>query len=360
MSVIFRQLVDSETHTFTYLFGDPWSREAILIDPVLENIERDLAHVNQLGLTLRMTLETHVHADHITAASIMRAKTGCQVLVGRNTGAETADRYLDDGDAIRFGLQALEVRETPGHTSGCISFVSATMPYVFTGDTLMIRGCGRTDFQDGCSRTLYRSVRDKLFSLSDDTLVYPAHDYKGRTVSSIREEKLYNPRLGGGRSEEVFVGIMEDLRLGYPRKMDQSLPLNLKCGPTEFDEDATSSECDDWPVERTPTGAPSMLPADALLRYGSVRVVDIREPDEWDGQDGCLQGVDYISQGDLLRASDDWTRSDEVLLVCRSGGRSDSAAKHLEARGFRRVASLKGGVLLWSQMGLPMSGDQQG
>ena len=208
--------------------------------------------VEELGLTLKMAHKSHVHADHVTAGHALRQRTGCQTAVARVSGAEGADRLLEDGDAIRFGLQALEVRATPGHTAGCLSFVNATTPMVFSGDALLIRGCGRTDFQGGCSKTLYRSVRDKIFSLPEDTLVYPAHDYRGRTVSSVREEKLYNPRLGGGRSEAQFVDIMSQLNLAYPRRIDEALPLNMRMGAPLGDIVETPPESDpnapEWPI----------------------------------------------------------------------------------------------------------------
>ena len=363
MSLIFRQLVDAESNTFTYVLGDPWSKEAVVIDPVRGNAERDEALIGELGLKLVMSLETHVHADHVTAGDILRARTGCTLGVSKASGARRADRYFEDGDAIRFGLQALEVRSTPGHTGGCVSYVSATTPMVFTGDALLIRGCGRTDFQAGCPKTLYRSVRDKLFSLQDHTLVYPAHDYKGRTVSSIREERNYNPRLRVGTSEIEFVGIMGALNLAYPRKIDVALPSNMESG---FSSDPTPHPADEvlgdtfWQVSRTPTGAANVGPAWVAANRQSIRLVDIREPDEWVGNEGRLGGAEFIPMSTLSEASAAWSRDDNIVLYCRSGGRSDRMATELESSGFRRVASMKGGVLLWGAIGLPLAGDEQG
>lgn len=233
MSLLLRQLIDEKSKTLTYILGDPGSGEAVIIDPVVDNIKRDLSIVEQLGLKLVMSLETHVHADHITAACELRSATGCRLAVSRVSGAQGADRLLDDGDAIRFGGQVIEVRSTPGHTNGCVSYVSAMKPIVFTGDALLIRGCGRTDFQSGDASTLYRSVREKLFSLPDDTLVYPAHDYRGHTVSSIGEERLYNPRLREATTEGEFVAIMEELNLAYPRQIDVAMPANMCSGRSE-------------------------------------------------------------------------------------------------------------------------------
>lgn len=361
--MIFRQLIDADSQTLTYILGDPWSREAVIIDPVRENIERDLGFLEQLGLSLVYTLETHVHADHVTGGALLRQATGCKVILSAATGVHSADILVNDGDAVRFGLQALEVRSTPGHTSGCVSYVAANHPYAFTGDTLLIRGCGRTDFQQGDSRTLYRSVRDKLFSLPDETLVYPAHDYKGRTVSSIREEKNYNPRLGGGRTEEQFVAIMNALKLAYPRKMDLAVPANQRCGLLDEEE----LERPDGPVntprlamERTPTGAPSVPVIWVANREPTVRLVDIRTAEEVGGPDGFIEGSDHIPMDRLESVVADWERDAPVVLYCRSGGRSDRAAVLLERAGFRHCASMKGGVLKWSELGFPLGGDTQG
>lgn len=361
--MIFRQLIDAESQTLTYLLGDPWSREAVIIDPVRENITRDLAFLEQLGLKLIYTLETHVHADHVTAGALLRQATGCKVVLSSATGVESADILVADGDAVRFGLQALEVRATPGHTSGCVSYVAANHPYAFTGDTLLIRGCGRTDFQQGDSRTLYRSVRDKLFSLPDETLVYPAHDYKGRTVSSIREEKNYNPRLGGGRTEDQFVAIMEALNLAYPRKMDLAVPANQRCGLLNEEELETTDVVLSSPIlasERTPTGAPSVPVIWVANREPTVRLVDIRTTEEVGGPDGFIEGSEHIPMDRLESQSTQWDREAPVVLYCRSGGRSDRAAILLERSGFRHCGSMKGGILKWTELGLPLGGGTQG
>jgi sulfur dioxygenase len=358
--VIFRQLIDLDTKTLTYLIGDPWSRKAVLIDPVRDQVARDVQLLDELGLELTYALDTHVHADHVTGAGALRAKTGCKV-VSAAASVDTADITVSDGDAIQFGLQVLEVRATPGHTAECVSYVSATTPMVFTGDALFIRGCGRTDFQGGDARTLYRSVRDKLFSLRDETAVCPGHDYKGRTVSTIREERLYNARLGGGRTEDQFVAIMAALDLAYPRKMDVAVPANMQSGCTAGDRDTTPPVVppDAWPMYRTPTGAPN-VPAIWVADQGpSVRVVDVRTVEEWTGPDGRIEHGELVPMDHLIEASGGWSKTDRVVLVCRSGGRSDRVAKELESRGFRAVASMTGGMLQWRALGLPLySGDQ--
>jgi sulfur dioxygenase len=230
--MLFRQLYDAETSTYTYLLADEDTGHAVLIDSVVEQVERDLGLVAELGLTLVHTLETHVHADHVTGASVIRERLGTRSVVAAEGGASCGDVHVRDGDRVSFGRHALVVRTTPGHTDGCLSFVleGAAQPMVFTGDTLLIRGCGRTDFQQGNPHALYRSVHDKLFSLPPHTLVYPGHDYKGLTVSTVGEELAHNPRLGRGKTEEEFVTIMKSLRLAQPKKIDVAVPANLNCG----------------------------------------------------------------------------------------------------------------------------------
>ncbi len=228
--MIFRQLFDPETSTYTYLLGDEASREAVLIDPVLEQFERDRALVRELGLILRYTLETHVHADHVTASGRIRGELGSKVVVGAASGVANADIALRDGDTVCFGRHVLEARLTPGHTAGCVTYACRETAMAFTGDALLIRGCGRTDLQGGDAATLFGSVREKIFSLPDQTLLFPGHDYRGRTVTTVSEEKRFNPRLGLDKSEADFVAIMNELQLAYPRKMDIAVPANLESG----------------------------------------------------------------------------------------------------------------------------------
>lgn len=229
--MIFRQLFDPASSTYTYLLGDAETGQALLIDPVLEQVESYERLLESLSLKLVFTLETHVHADHVTAASNLRERFGSRSVVKANSGAVCADVSVEDGQVIELGAIKLEVRSTPGHTFGCVSYVMDDR--VFTGDTLLIGGCGRTDFQQGSSHTLYHSVNQRLFTLPPDTLVYPGHDYKGRTVSTIGEERAINARLGGGKTEEEFVEIMANLKLAYPKQIDRALPANLACGRIE-------------------------------------------------------------------------------------------------------------------------------
>jgi sulfur dioxygenase len=225
MSAEVRQLFDAESGTYTYLIGDPYSGEAVIVDPVREQVERDLALIGELGWRLKLAIETHIHADHITGGGLIAHRTGAKLAVSARAGAP-AQVLFDEGDGLEFGRQVLEVRSTPGHTSGCSTFVLGDV--AFTGDALLIRGCGRTDFQQGDARTLYRSVHEKILSLPDSTRLYPAHDYKGRTVTTVAEEKRFNPRLT--LDEDAFVALMAGLGLAYPKKIDVAVPANLKNG----------------------------------------------------------------------------------------------------------------------------------
>ena len=223
------QLFDATSSTFTYFLVDRASREAVAIDSVDTQAERDLAVIRRLDLRLRYVLETHAHADHITGAGKLRELTGALAAAPIGCGIAPANVQLNDGDALLFGVdERIVALHTPGHTAGSMSYLWRGS--VFTGDALLIDGCGRTDFQGGCAATLYRSVRDKIFTLPDETLVYPAHDYQGRRVSSVGRERSANARLGGGRSEAEFVEIMAALDLPYPRKIDVAVPANRLCG----------------------------------------------------------------------------------------------------------------------------------
>jgi sulfur dioxygenase len=233
--MIFRQLFEPVSSTYTYLIACDEAREAVLIDPVLETVDRDLALVNELGLTLKYTVETHIHADHVTGTARLRDATGSKAAVPEKSGANHVDLPLREGEPIRFGGLALEPLYTPGHTDDHHAYLSRGPGVwrVFTGDALMIDGCGRTDFQGGDAATLYGSVHGKIFSLPDETLVYPGHDYQQRFVSSVGQERTRNPRLGGGKTVDEFVAIMAGLNLPRPKKIDVAVPANRACGESE-------------------------------------------------------------------------------------------------------------------------------
>ncbi len=226
--MIFRQLFEPLSSTYTYLIGCPETGQAVLIDPVIITIERDLDALRRLGLTLACSIDTHVHADHITGALELKKKVGSRIAVPIAERVECADDELEEGKPFRVGSLEFQPLHTPGHTSGHFSYVLGDR--AFTGDALLIEGCGRTDFQQGDADALYSSVRDKLFGLPDDTLVYPAHDYQDRRVSTVMQEKKRNPRLGGERTVEEFRQIMRDLNLPYPKFIDYAVPGNQRCG----------------------------------------------------------------------------------------------------------------------------------
>jgi len=231
---IFRQLFDKDSSTYTYLLADPATKEAVLIDPVIDNSERDAKLVTEMGLTLKFVMNTHVHADHITGTGrLKKLLPGCQSVLAKKAQAQ-ADLMVIEGSKVEFGSQVLDIVETPGHTEGCITYIDRQNGRAFTGDALLIRGCGRTDFQGGSPATLYRSVWDKILSLPDNFALYPAHDYKGMMSTSVAEEKAHNPRLT--KSLEEFTRIMEGLNLAYPKKIDESLPANMLCGMYELPE----------------------------------------------------------------------------------------------------------------------------
>jgi len=235
--MLFRQLFDHESSTYTYLLADEATHEAALIDPVLEQAERDLEIVNEFGLTLVHVLDTHVHADHVTAATRLREKTGARTVAGR-AGPDCADVHVGDGDIVRVGGVALRVLATPGHTDDSVSYLLLDPLHldipgdrVFTGDALLIRAAGRTDFQNGDAGRLYDSITEALFTLPDSTLVYPAHDYRGRTVTTIGEEKRLNARIAG-RSRDEFIAVMNALHLPDPKRILEAVPANRECGRT--------------------------------------------------------------------------------------------------------------------------------
>lgn len=223
-----RQLFDTETSTYTYLVWDALTCEAALIDSVEGQVERDLRLIGELDLRLKYLLETHIHADHITGAGKLRNATSAKAVIHENAKNDCADLLVKDGDTLSLGKHLISVLHTPGHTDTDISYLIEGA--VFTGDALLIRSCGRTDFQSGDAAQLYDSITQKLFTLPDNTIVYPGHDYKGLLTSTIKEEKDYNPRLGGNRNKDAFIYVMNSLDLDPPKNIAQVVPRNLRCG----------------------------------------------------------------------------------------------------------------------------------
>lgn len=236
--MIFRQLFEPESSTYTYLFGCPETGEAVLLDPVVETLDRDLEVIKDLGLRLRYTLETHVHADHISAGCRLRRLVGSKIAFPAAERLECADVGVEEGKPFQVGSLTFHPLATPGHTDTHHSYrvEQPGVSRMFTGDALLIDGCGRTDFQNGDSTLLFQSVHEKIFTQPPDTLVYPAHDYQHRHVSTVAQERERNPRLGGGKTLAEFVAIMANLNLPYPKKIDVAVPANRKCG--DCDEDA--------------------------------------------------------------------------------------------------------------------------
>ena len=364
--MIFRQLFDRETSTYTYLLADETTREALLIDPVREQIERDLQILAELDLKLVHTLETHVHADHIAGSGMLRQRVGSRSIMSEDAGADCADVMARDGQVFELGAIRIEARKTPGHTDGCVSFVvdaPGEDKRAFTGDTLLIRGCGRTDFQAGDSGQLFESVHGKLFTLPDDTLVFPGHDYRGHSMSTVAEEKQHNPRLGGGRTKAEFQTIMAELNLAQPKRIDEAVPANLSCGMPL--QSASAPEAGWAPVERRADGVPEVSVEWTSKTLGEYLLVDVRESEELSGELGQLDGITHLPLGTLSEALDaggfkEWRKDQPVLILCRSGNRSGKAALQLEAAGFSRVASVRGGMIEWRKSISPSSADSCG
>jgi glyoxylase-like metal-dependent hydrolase (beta-lactamase superfamily II)/rhodanese-related sulfurtransferase len=354
LAMILRQLFDSETSTFTYLVADEETRQAALIDSVFEHHLRDLALVRELDLDLRLTLETHVHADHVSGAWLMQRALGSEIALSGSAGSQGADRLLAHGDVLKLGTISIEVRATPGHTDGCLSYVLPEHAMVFTGDALLIRGAGRTDFQQGSAKSLFRSVREQIFTLPDHALVYPGHDYSGRSVTTVAEERAHNPRLADGVREEDFVAYMDNLGLPHPAKMDRAVPANLQCGRP--DDPDLAPHAPDWgPVIRTFAGV-WQIEAEWVHRHaGEVCLIDVRELVEVDGSPmGRIPGSIVIPLPQLRGRTDEVGRDRPVVCVCPAGARSAVAAGVLEKAGFEQVANLRGGILAWRAAGLPV------
>jgi glyoxylase-like metal-dependent hydrolase (beta-lactamase superfamily II) len=353
--MIFRQLFDPQSSTYTYLLADSATREAVLIDPVFEHARRDAALIGELGVRLVCTLETHVHADHVTGASLAKRRLGSKIALSKDSGAEGGDRYLSDGDTVAFGRRSLEARATPGHTNGCMTYVLDDCSMAFTGDALLIRGCGRTDFQQGSARQLFRSVRDKVFSLPDSCLLYPGHDYRGLTASSVGEEKKHNPRLAESIGEGDFVGYMTNLGLAHPKLMAIAVPANLRCGRPEREEAAAADP--DWaPLAYTFAGIWELQPNWLEENLDRVQILDVREPDEFSGSLGHIAGAKLIPLGSLTGRFIEIEKEKPVVAVCRSGARSAQATVLLRNAGFGKVANLAGGMLRWRAQRFPVEG----
>lgn len=346
MTLILRQLFDAPSSTYTYLLGDEETGEAVIIDAVFERFHRDCSLARELDLTIVYALETHVHADHVSGAWLMREALGAAIGVSQDAGAEGADLPLVHGQTLAFGSHALEVRATPGHTSGCVTYVLDAGQAAFTGDCLLIRGAGRTDFQEGNAEIMYRSIHEQILSLPERCAIYPAHDYAGRTASSVKEEKAHNPRAGGQRSVGDFVGYMNNLNLPHPKKLDIAVPANLKLGRPE---DGQLPVVANWgPVRATYAGTPEIDAAWVFEHRDRVHLLDVREPDEH--AQNRIEGSQLIPLGELDARVSELPRDRPIVAVCRSGGRSAQAINLLKRAGLTEAANLCGGMLAWQDL----------
>ncbi len=340
--MIFRQLFDRKSCTYTYLLADEDTGQAVLIDPVIEMVDRDLALIEELCLSLEYILETHVHADHVTGAAVLQRFTGAKNGLSKAACATCADLNLEPGDLITFGQHTLHVLGTPGHTEGCISYlmVDQTPHLIFTGDAIFVRGCGRTDFQGGSARTLFQSVHREILSLPPSTIIYPGHDYRGHQSSSVGEELAHNPRLNEWVLEDDFVEMMAQLNLSDPKMMDVAVPANTACGVT-----------DQWPAEFVRKSMQIVEPT-TLESLTAYTVVDVREADEFEGPLGHLPNAQLVPLAGLRSEMNRWDTATKLLMVCRSGARSAQACKVLLDAGFSDVSNLGGGMIAWRESGV--------
>ena len=340
------QLFDPASSTYTYVLFDQTTREALIIDPVDEQIERDMATLREYGLKLVWTVETHAHADHITSAGKLAELAGARTAAPAGCGIGTAGVQLQHGDTLDFGGETLRALHTPGHTAGSMSFV--WRDHVFTGDTLLINGCGRTDFQSGSASALYRSLTQVLFALPDGTTVWPGHDYQGRTHSSIGQEKASNTRVAG-KTEAEFVAIMDALNLPKPHRIDEAVPANLTSG-IRHDVDGALLMQPRPPVQAGYAGDVSPQLAWQWVQAGHAVLVDVRSDAEreWVGFVPGAAAVPWKQwPGMVMNAAfDDAIREasggQKLVLLCRSGVRSIAAAKRATELGLEAYNILEG------------------
>ena len=344
--MIFRQLFDSTSGTYTYLLASRHGGEALIIDPVLERVDRYLQLVRELDLKLVKAVDTHLHADHITGLGALRDRTHCITVMGEQSHADVVSMRVTEGDRIAIEGVSLDVLYTPGHTDDSYSFLLADR--VFTGDTLLIRGTGRTDFQNGDPRAQYDSIFNKLMKLPDDTLVYPAHDYKGETVSTIGEEKFFNPRLKV-KSIDEYVDLMNNLKLPNPKMMDVAVPANMQVGLRQ-EEIARKG----WALSATE--------ALALCGRPGVVMVDLREQTERNKY-GVIPGSLHTAYADLpnnVRAGGMLhelaaATGKRVVFYCAFGERSAMAVQAAQDAGLTSACHIEGGVNAWKKADGPLA-----
>jgi sulfur dioxygenase len=346
--IVFHQLFEAESSTYTYIIADKKSKEAAIIDPVLETVDRDLKLIEELGLRLMYVLDTHIHADHITGAGEIRKRTHAKTGVSHEAAVDCVDIPLEDGQELLLGDKKIKVIATPGHTNTCLTYSFEGM--IFTGDALLIRGCGRTDFQQGSSDKLYESVHEKLFKFSPDTIVYPGHDYRGQTSSTIELEKKFNPRLGQAKSKEDFTKIMSELKLANPKKIHEAVPANLACGKSKEARSIHPQVVDGIPE----VTCEEVLAQAQQVESKKVRLIDVRRPDEFNGEYGHIKGAELKTLGpELTNFLENGNRSEEIVFVCRSGGRSGTATAESIKLGYKFTINMAGGMIRWNERKQP-------
>jgi len=341
-----RQLFDRETSTYTYLLFDEENREGVLIDGVKEQFERDLKLIKDLRIKLKYIFDTHVHADHITSAGMFRDATGAKTVVSESALVECANINAKDGDTFQFGRYEIKALATPGHTEGCMSYYVSndSQGFVFSGDALLIQGNGRTDFQQGNPGTLYESITQKLFTLPDDTVLYPGHDYKGMTSSTIGEEKTLNPRIGKEKTKEECVSIMDNLMLPKPQKIDVAVPANQSYG---FASSVDPEQKEENQFEMNDLYSRLYdLTSDELM-------LDIRTPEEYKAVH--IEGSMNIPSQVLREHVEELKTYKQIFLYCRSGQRAQNAVKDLRANGIENLVCIcNSGMQDWVTAGYPV------
>jgi len=351
-ALLFRQLFDAPTGTFTYLLADVASGEGVLIDAVFEQHERDLSLIRELGIHLVACLDTHAHADHVTGSWLMQQATGSAIALAAAVRAGNVTLPLQHGDRVSFGGRSIEVRSTPGHTEGCVTYVLDDQSMAFTGDALLVRGCGRCDFQQGNAHTLWTSITVQIFSLPESCLLYPGHDYTGRTVTSVVEEQAFNARLGGAATERDFVGHMQNMKLPHPHKIAEALPGNMRSGKPRDGAAAVT-----WaPLQRSYAGLPELPPDWVAEHRSALAILDVRSAEEFEGPDGRIAGSQWIPLPELEERSGEIPMGQPVVVVCHSGSRSALATEKLLKAGRDQVANLRGGLRSWGDEGYPLEG----
>ncbi len=344
--MLFRQLFDSVSGTYTYLLASRRGGEALIIDPVIEKVDRYLQLIRELDLKLIKAVDTHLHADHVTGLGALRDRTQCITVMGEQTKADVVSMRLSEGDKLTVEGVSLDVLYTPGHTDDSYSYLMADR--VFSGDTLLIRGTGRTDFQNGDPRAQYDSIFNKLLKLPEDTLLFPAHDYKGETVSTIGEEKAFNPRLQV-KSVDEYVALMNNLKLPNPKMMDVAVPANMKVGLAQ-DEIARRG----WAVQAKD--------AIGLVGDPSLIFVDLRETAERERR-GVIPGSVHapyadlrsnIAPGGMLHALAGATGK-RLLFYCAFGERSAMAVQAAQDAKLGSACHLHGGIDAWQKAGGPLA-----